>query len=99
MKKFLGKKITKINGDNPFDYLEKMGLKGFSLHSPQARYIFIMKMIYQMPINLFPFTKEEIKLTIEFEGTDEKLEFDYQLKYKDDIGGDFQEFFLILLMK
>lgn len=70
-----------------------MGLKGFSLHSPQARYIFIMKMIYQMPINLFPFTKEEIKLTIEFEGTDEKLEFDYQLKYKDDIGGDFQEFF------
>ena len=93
VKKFLGKKITKINGDNPFDYLEKMGLKGFSLHSPQARYIFIMKMIYQMPINLFPFTKEEIKLTIEFEGTDEKLEFDYQLKYKDDIGGDFQEFF------
>ena len=49
-------------------------------------------MINQMPIYLFPFKKEELNVSIQFEG-DESLEIEYQLKHKNDIGGDFKEFF------
>ena len=52
-----------------------------------------MQRINQLPINLFPFEKEELDLSIKFEGIDELLQIEYQLKHKDDIGGDFQEFF------
>ena len=52
-----------------------------------------MLRINQLPINLFPFKKEELDLSIKFEGIDELFKIEYQLKHKDDIGGDFKEFF------
>ena len=77
----------------PFEYFSKIGEKGFVFHSLQARHVFTMLRINQLPINLFPFKKEELDLSIKFEGIDELFQIEYQLKHKDDIGGDFQEFF------
>ena len=87
------KKIETINEIGPFEYFSKIGGKGFVFHSPQARYVFGMQRINQLPVNIFPFKKEELDLSIKFEGLDEVFKIEYQFKHKDNIGGDFQEFF------
>ena len=86
-------KIIRINDMSPFEYFENMGNKGFVLHSYQARYVFIMSIINQMPITLIPFTKEELKLSIQFDGLEDLFILDYHLKHQDEIGGDFKPFF------
>ena len=45
---------------NPFDYLEIISKKGYVSHSPQSRYIFIMRIINQLPIYI-SFKKRGIK--------------------------------------
>ena len=93
IKNLEGIKIESINEMGPFEYFSKIGEKGYVFHSPQARYVFGMQRINQLPINIFPFKKEELDLSIKFEGIDELFKIEYQLKHKDDIGGDFLEFF------
>ena len=93
IKSLEGIKIESINEMGPFEYFSKIGEKGYVFHSPQARYVFGMQRINQLPINIFPFKKEELDLSIKFEGKDELFKIEYQFKHKDDIGGDFFEFF------
>ena len=85
IKSLNNKKIIKINDMNPFEYIDSIGNKGFVLHSPQARYVYAMKFINQLPINIFPFKKEELKISIQFEGIDEPLQIQYQFIHKDSL--------------
>ena len=56
----------------------------------------MMIFIHQLPINIFPFKKEELHLSINIEGEEELLEIDYQFKQKNELKeGYFEEFFLI----
>ena len=88
------KVINQINGVDPFKYIGEIGKKGFVFHSPQARYVLMMKFIHQLPINIFPFKKEELHLSINIEGEEELLEIDYQFKQKNELKeGYFEEFF------
>jgi hypothetical protein len=57
------------------------------LKSLQARYVFMMKYINQIPVKIFPFKKEELRVSIQFDGVDEILEIDYQFKHKNFING------------
>ena len=59
-----------------------MGLKFRSVHSPQARYIFISINIHSMYVDLYPFKKEELNTSIDFEDN-ESLQIEYQYKKYD----------------
>jgi hypothetical protein len=72
----------------PIKYLDNIGKKVNFLKSDQARYVFMMKYINQIPVNIFPFKKEELKVSIQFDGVDEILEIDYQFKHKNFINGN-----------
>ena len=60
-------------------------------HSPQCRYINMMRHENALEVSTFPLTEEEEKVKIEFEG-DEKLETSYKV---DSYSGSFsKELFL-----
>ena len=92
IKNFDNKVISQINGKNPFKYIGEIGEKGFVFHSPQARYILMLNLIYQLPISVFPFKMDELHLSIKFDDMDDLFDINYQLMHKSKIGGDFQEF-------
>ena len=88
------KVINQINGADPFKYIGEIGKKGFVFHSPQARYVLMLRFIHQLPINIFPFKKEELHLSINITGEEELLEIYYQLKQKNELKEEFfEEFF------
>ena len=87
-KSFDNKGIISINNMKPVQYLDTIGKKVGFLKSLQARYVFVMKYIDKLPLNIFPFKKEELKLSIQFYGVDEKLEIDYQFKHNNFVNGD-----------
>ena len=89
---FYKKNITKINGVNPYEYLEEMGKKGFVIHSPQARYVYLMRTIYSFSPKYFPFKKEDLKVKIEFEGN-EVFEISYIFKNIAFSSSEFKEFY------
>ena len=89
IKSYYNKRIISINNMNPIKYLDTIGKNVTFLKSLQARYAFMMKYINQIPVTIFPFKKEELKVSIQFDGVDEILEIDYQFKHKNFINGDF----------
>ena len=82
IKSYNNKRIISINNMNPIKYLDNIGKKVNFLKSLQARYAFMMKYINQIPINIFPFKKEELKVSIQIDEVDEIFEIDYQFKHK-----------------
>ena len=68
LKKLNGKRILKINGLDPYEYLEEMGKKGLLAHSSQCRYIFTYNYIDRLYLAYYPLKKEELNVSIEFEG-------------------------------
>jgi len=89
IKSYDNRRIISINNLDPIKYLDTFGNKVNFLKSPQARYVFMMKYINKIPVNIFPFKKEELKVSIQFEGEDEKLEIDYQFKHNNFINEEF----------
>ena len=88
-----GKKILEINGMGPYEYLDDMAKKGIVVHSPQARYIYIQWLIDQFPVIYFPFYKEELNVSIQFENEDELFNITYIfLQNKTKLNSDFQQF-------
>ena len=88
-----GKKIITINNISPYEYLEEMGKKYFVLHSPQARYITISSFIHNLYIDFFPFKKDELNISIEFE-KNESLHLEYQFEELEYYNEEFKEEFL-----
>ena len=90
---FYKKNITKINDLDPYEYLEEMGKKGFVIHSPQARYVQLMRNIYSFSPKYFPFKKEDLNVKIEFEGN-EVFEISYIFQNIKFSSSEFKEFYL-----
>jgi len=88
-----GKKINKINNKSPYEYLDEMGLKFNSVHSPQARYIIISRSIHNMFVDMYPFKKEELNISIDFEDN-ESLQIDYQFKDLTFENQEFKQYFI-----
>ena len=76
IRKVSGKKIKSINGLDPFEYIESISLIFDRYHSPQARYVNFLNSFFGMSINLHPFIKEELNLSLVFEDND-SLEIQY----------------------
>ena len=77
------KKIIEINGMNPYQYFENLSLRG--RRSTQAKYVSMLNIISDIPIYLNPYKKEELNLSIKFEGEEELLKLDYHF-YKRTFG-------------
>ena len=88
-----GKKILEINGVNPYEYLDQMSKKGRVIHSPQARFVLVRRMISQLSVQYYPLLKEELKVSIKFDGVTDLFNIDYQFVKKDKLDSDFQKFY------
>ena len=86
------KKIISINNLPPYDYLEEMSLKFWPIHSPQARFIKLFNDISSLPIDTYPFKKEELNIKIVFENN-ETLEIEYQPTYESSDNEEYLKFF------
>ena len=75
------KKIIEINKMNPYEYFDKFYPKG--IRSTQAKYISLLKIISDIPIYSYPLKKEELQISIKFEGEDDLLNLEYQF-YEED---------------
>ena len=93
IKKLAGKKIISINNLNPFDYLEKMVKSGTSPHSSQCKFIEALEYIKEQPLHLYPHKKEDLFISIKFEGN-EILNTMYSFEKKQFLNDEFKEFFL-----
>ena len=89
-----GKRIITINNLEPYEHLEEMGKKGMVVHGPQARYIILSWYISSFYLHRHPFKKEELNLSIKFEGIDEEFKINYQFKQKQFFSSEFKEYFL-----
>ena len=88
-----GKKIIKINNKSPYEYLDEMGTKFFSVHSPQARYIIMSSSIHNLYVDLYPFKKEELDISLEFEDN-ESLQLEYQFLELTFFNQEFKQYFI-----
>ena len=88
-----GKKIILINNMDPYEYFDEMSKKGRVIHSPQARFIYIRRTISQLSVQYYPFKKEELNISINFEGVDETLDLQYQFVLKKNLNSEFKKFY------
>ena len=70
-----------------------MSLKGRVIHSPQARFVFIRRTISHLSVQYFPLKKEQLTLSIKFEGVYEALKLDYKFVVKKNLDEEFQKFY------
>ena len=70
--------LKSINGDDPFDYIQKWGIEYNGYKSPHAHFTYMKTCIYSFPINFFPYKPEELKLILEFEDGNE-LNIEYHI--------------------
>jgi hypothetical protein len=70
-----------------------MGTKFFSVHSPQARYIIMSSSIHQLYVDLYPFKKEELDISLDFEDN-ESLQLEYQYKELVFSNLEFKQYFI-----
>ena len=94
LKKLNGKRILKINGLDPYEYLEEMGKKGLLAHSSQCRYIFTYNYIDRLYLAYYPLKKEELNVSIEFEGEEEEFKIDYEIEQLHFFSQEFKEYYM-----
>ena len=80
-----GKKILKINGLDPYEYFEEMSKKGYITHSPQGNFIEMLDSISELTPDYYPLKKEDLKVSIQFEGEEEEFVVEYQLSWKKEL--------------
>ena len=88
------KKILKINGLGPYEYLDEMSKKGHVYHSPQSRYIFILSIIYSLPLYVFPIKKNDLTINIQFENEEQEFEIDYHLEQIKFFSEEFKQYYI-----
>lgn len=97
--------LETINGENPFDFIQKWGLKYRGNKSPHAHFTHIKQIIHSFPLNVYPYTPDDLKMSFKFEEDQEIFNLDYfiiipnvqnmnQLFYSNDLNQkDFDGFF------
>ena len=99
IEKFVHKKIMSINNMNPYEYLEKITFSASTGHSPQKNFINALSMASDQILVLFPHKLEDIGISIEFEGEEEKLETRYALQKRQYPSNEFREYYYEQLEK
>ena len=91
-----GKRIISINDLEPFDYLEKMNKYIASVHSRQGKYIISLRYMQNGQLNViyYPFKKQNLSISIKFEGEDELFETEFKLQKREFFSEEFKEFYL-----
>lgn len=80
IQKLSGKKIISINNMNPYDYLEKATKNVASAHSKQCKFVQSINSIYQQIAYIYPHKKEDLNISIKFEGEEKLFETYIHLK-------------------
>ena len=75
-KNFIKEKSEKIalkyiNNKDPFEYIQEWGRKYRGNKSPHAHFTLMKTLIHTFYIRLYPYTPEELKMTFEFESTND----------------------------
>ena len=89
-----GKKILTINGLDPYVYFEEMSKKGYTTHSPQCNYIEMLDTLAFVEAEYYPLKKEDLQVSIKFEGVEEELEVEYNFEEKSFFSQEFKEYYL-----
>lgn len=89
-----GKEIISINDKDPYEYLEEKGLFGTNCHSQQCRYLSLFKYITHFPIFRYPYKKEELQVSLKFEGVDEPLNLEYKFGEINYFSSEFKSYYL-----
>jgi len=90
----VGKKIISINNLNPFDYIEKITKNVFSSHSKQCKFIDGIDTIFEQSAFIFPHKKEDLSISIQFEGEDKLFKTNYSLEKIIFPSEEFKQFYL-----
>ena len=72
-----GKRILKINNLDPYKYFEEISKRGPLTHCLQSQFIDIFDTIDELHIDYYPFKKEELSVSIKFEGVEDEFEIQY----------------------
>ena len=89
-----GKKIISINGKNPYEYFEEMNEKGYITHSTQAKFIEMLSSIDALRAEDYPLKKEDLKVSIKFEGEEEEFAVEYNFEETPFFSQEFKEYYL-----
>ena len=68
-----------INGEDPFDYIQNIGKKFWGLKSPHAHFTFIKSYIHAFPLTYFPYSPQELELSIKFENIENVYNISYHI--------------------
>ena len=92
--KLQGKKILKINNLDPYKYLEEMSKRGPLTHSLQSQFLDIIETINELTLDYYPFKKEELSVSIQFEDEEEEFQIEYQFEEQQYFSQEFKEYYL-----
>ena len=93
IRKLSGKKIISINNMNPYEYIEKITKNIGSPHSKQCKFIDGIDNIFEQNAFIFPQKKENLNISIKFEGEEKLFETQYSFE-KYESSEEFREFYL-----
>ena len=89
-----GKKILKINNLDPYKYFEEMSKRGPLTHCLQSQFLDILETIYELSLDYYPLKKEELNVSIQFEGEEEEFKIEYQFEEYNYFSQEFKEYYL-----
>ena len=69
--------LEKINGDNPFTFIQNFGIKYRSYKSVHSQFSYMKNHIHSFSLNIYPFKPEELKMNFKFEDDESTLNIDY----------------------
>ena len=79
---------------NPFDYIEKITKNLVSPHSKQCKFIKGIDTIFEQSAFIFPHKKEDLSISIQFEGEDKLFKTNYLLEKIIFPSEEFKQFYL-----
>ena len=89
-----GKKILKINSLDPYEYFEEISKKGYITHSSQGKFIKMLDSISELTPDYYPLKKEDLKVSIQFDGEKEEFLIEYQFEEIPFFTQEFKEYYL-----
>ena len=71
-----------------------MSKKGYINHSPQGNFIEMLDSISELTPDYYPLKKEDLKVSIQFEGEEEEFVVEYQFETIPFFSQEFKEYYL-----
>ena len=71
--------LEKINGEDPFDYIQEWGMKYQCTKSPHGQFSMVKTEIHSIHLAGYPFNQSELAMEFKFENESEPLNLDYYI--------------------